>query len=345
MSHVIEIDFATNDSSAHKETALHTPQKINIDDKHHMLINAFVPDKVTDLFNDADFFKLHAAPSDLYIQLLNSKQEVCAKLAFFEANNDRHYISPKRGTFGGLSLSTTLELPVLETFVAEVIQLLKVRQAKSVTIKLAPFSHDAALSALMTNILLRNGFQLNNHELNYDMVVNTEPLSSRVSTGNRKRIKKCLNEGFVSQYHPLADIAQIYEVIKVNRARRGFPLTMTLEQVQTMLALFPDRYHLFSVHDSDNQDALMIASAICIAVSASVLYVFYWGDIAGYERYSPITLLASHIYAFCQENEFTLLDVGTSSLSGEPSYGIAQFKRNLGFSESLKPDFRLDFNA
>lgn len=325
-----------------QEIVLSRTQTLKLSDKYQIAINAFEPNDYVSLFNTSTFFKLHSERDDLYIQLLNNQHQVCATLCFYQHGGGGHYISPKRGTFGGLSLHTKLDLQILEAFIETVVANLIAQQAKSITIKLAPFSHDIALSALMTNVLLRNGFELINHELNYDMTINAEPFSNRISYGNKKRIKKCLNHGFVAKHHPLSDINKIYEVIKINRERRGFPLTMTLEQIQTMIELFPDKYHLFAVHDSNEQDAKMVASAVCIAVTESVLYVFYWGDIAGYERFSPIALLADCIYAFCQTEGFKQLDVGTSSLNSEPSYGIAQFKRNLGFTESLKPDFRLE---
>lgn len=335
------IDTEPSDTLSSLFTLPSIVRKLQLDDKHHIAINKFIPCAEYELFNHPDFFKLHAGSNDLYVQLLNAHGKVCAVLCFYEL--DKHeYVSPKRGTYGGLSLYEGLEISVLDAFLAATLTILKGEQAKSLTIKLAPFSHDLALSSLMTNILLRIGFQLRNHELNYHMDINSQEFISRISYGNKKRIRKCLREGFVADYHPLEDIALIYEVIRVNRARRGFPLTMTLEQLQTMLKLFPERYHLFSVKHQAQEASVMVSSAICIAVSPTILYVFYWGDIAGYERYSPIALLAERIYQFCQQEGYTQLDVGTSSLNSLPSYGIAQFKRNLGFSESLKPEFSLE---
>ncbi len=331
----------TDDQSVNQVYMSQHAQKLKLGDKHHIAVNGFVPCDEPSLFNHTDFFTLHSGPKDLYLQLLNDRDKVLATLCFY-AHDDDSYISPKRGTYGGLSLHEAVEMPVLEAFVAAVIKIISDQRAKSLTLKMPPFSHDLALSSLMTNILLRNGFQLLNHELNYHMDINSQEFINRISYGNKKRIRKCLREGFVADHHPLTDIALIYEVIRVNRARRGFPLTMTLEQLQTMLKLFPERYQLFSVKHQVQEASVMVSSAICIAVSPTILYVFYWGDIAGYERYSPIALLAERIYQFCQQEGYTQLDVGTSSLNSLPSYGIAQFKRNLGFSESLKPEFSLE---
>jgi hypothetical protein len=47
-------------------------------------------------------------------------------------------------------------------------------------------------------------------------------------------------------------------------------------------------------------------------------------------------MLASNIYAFCAREGFAVLDVGISTLHEEPNFGLVNFKRNLGFTESLK---------
>lgn len=318
-------------------------QMLALDDTYAVNINAFLPSNNDSLFNEVAFFKLHAAPTDAYIQLVNKHEKVLATMCVYNTEQQGQYRSPKRGTFGSVALHQSLELPVLEAFIACILNYLREKKAAAFSIKLPPYSHDLALSSLMSNILLRNGFALTNHELNYHMDVTDEAMIDRVSYGNKKRINKCKKNGFVAQQHALTDIAKVYEVIKVNRARKGFPMTMTLAQMLEMTALFPERYYLFSVRHQTESADMMVASAICIALSNTVLYVFYWGDIAGYERYSPITLLATKIYECCQQAGFTQLDVGTSSLNGEPSYGIAQFKRNLGFVESFKPDFELRF--
>ena len=110
---------------------------------------------------------------------------------------------------------------------------------------------------------------------------------------------------------------------------------MSLEQVRQMAVLFPQRLHLFAVYRDDSRQE-MVAAALCLALSPQVLYVLYWGDGPDMRSYSPVAMLASHIYAFCAREGFTVLDVGISTLHEEPNFGLVNFKRNLGFTESLK---------
>jgi hypothetical protein len=316
------------------------PQTVlGVDDKFRIEINHFRPSAHDNLFNEVAYFKLHASSaSDCYMQLVNpANGKIYATIAFYKAEV-HSFVSPKRGTYGGLEIHCELELKVVESFLALGLSHLKHLGATAITIKLAPFSHNLALSSTLFNLLLRQGFVLDNHELNYDMQVDENPFLDRVSYGNNKRIRKCLREGVAVAQVELDQLANVYAVIQENRLRRGFAVSMTAEQLGAMVSTFPDKVYLFAVWENE-QRLKMIASAVCFAVSPSILYVFYWGDVAGVESYSPIALLASTIYEFCQNNGFQLFDVGTSTLAGEPNYGLINFKQNLGFSASLKPTF------
>ncbi len=309
-----------------------------MNDLYQIDINYFRPHEHSNLFNEDRYFKLHATVDDFYFQLVRiSSGKVYATIAFYK-DGECAFASPKRGTFGGIVLNQSLDLALLEQFLSDIKAYLISLGAQSISIKCPPFSHDSAHASVMTNVLLRHQFKLSGHELNYEMVVDERPFTDRIDYGNDKRVRKCLRDGLLAESVDITSYARVYSVIKENRARRGFPLSMTLEQLNQMVETFPDKMHFFAVYQ-DESKSVMLAAAVCIALTESILYVFYWGDVAGAESYSPIALLAANIYIFCQHQNFKLLDVGTSTLSSEPNLGLIRFKRNLGFSESLKLSF------
>ena len=318
---------------------MHRQAMLAFDDGHEIRINYFLPVENNHIFNEVDFFKLHASSAnDVYAQLVRiDDDKVCATIAFYETD-ERLFASPKRGTFGGLGLNRPLNVHTVERFLSMLIDYLKASGAREIEVKCAPFSHDLPLSSLVSNILLRRGGAIASHELNHDMQVDARPFLQRIAYGNAKRIRKCLREGFRAEQLDPSACEDAYRVIRDNRERRGYPVSMTEEQLRAMVETFPGRLHFFAVYP-DSQKSRIVAAGICIAVSRYILYVFYWGDAADMGRYSPIALLASHIYEFCQREGFQLLDAGTSTLAGEPNHGLINFKRNLGFSESLKLSF------
>lgn len=312
---------------------------LQLDDRHDIHFNSFLHAESNHLFNEPDFFELHAdSPRDFYAQLTRrSDQAVCATIACYESDNGT-FTSPKRGTFGGLGLNRPLDRCTIERFLVAILNHVTHMGGRRLELKCPPISHDLALASVVANALMRHGGTLSGYDLNYDMRVDDRPYLERIEYSNVKRIRKCVRDGFVATELDLSRSQEAYKVISENRKRRGFPMSMTSEQLQMMADRFPGRLHYFATHP-DEYRLRMIAAAICLRLTSSILYVFYWGDAADTQQYSPLTLLASRIYDFCQRNGFTILDVGTSTVKSEPNDGLIRFKRGLGFSESLKPTF------
>jgi hypothetical protein len=318
---------------------MHDQTTIAFDDKYEVRINFFEAAENNHLFNEATYFHLHATSTkDIYAQLVRiGDNKIYATIAFYE-DEDSVFASPKRGTFGGLGLNQPLDFQIAERFLITILDYLKSLGASAIKLKCPPVSHDVALSSVMLNIMLRHGATLCGHELNYDMQMDSRPFLERIAYSNVKRIRKCLRMGFVAEKIPESDYANAYHVIRDNRERHGHSISMTETQIGSMVAAFPGRLHFFAVY-SDPHKTQIVAAAVCIALSPAILYVFYWGDAVGMGAYSPIALLASCIYEFAQREGFALLDAGISTVVGEPNHGLINFKRNLGFSESLKLSF------
>jgi hypothetical protein len=318
---------------------MHEQATLAFDDKYEVRVNVFLRAENNHLFNEPNYFRLHATSSnDIYAQLVRiSDSRVYATIAFYE-DEGKVFASPKRGTFGGLGLNQPLDLQIVERFIRTIVAFLKSLGGRKISLKCPPMSHDLALSSVVSNICLRHGATLCGYELNYDLRVDSRPFLERIDYSNVKRIRKCLRTGFLAEEIPMANYAAAYSVVRENREQHGYPISMTEAQLEAMLATFPDRLHFFAVFP-EPQKSRIVAAAVCVALTPTILYVLYWGDVADMAAFSPIALLASCIYAFCQREGFVVLDVGTSTLHGEPNTGLINFKRNLGCSESLKLSF------
>jgi hypothetical protein len=181
-------------------------------------------------------------------------------------------------------------------------------------------------------VLWRAGFSIEGHELNYAIPIAGGSLLPRIDHGNRKRVRAAQRLGL--RFHHLADdeLDAAYGVVAENRAKRGYSLSMSLQGLREMSRALPGRVRCFGAR----HDGVLVASAVCVDVNPDVLYVFYWGEIAGVERLSPVAFLATELYTVCVREDRRMLDVGTSTLRGVPNYGLIRFKKNLGCRESLK---------
>lgn len=309
-------------------------QRIRLDDRFDLLVDAFAQGPVTHLFNTPSFFRLHSgthAPGH-YFQLAKRDSDTACATIHFTQSAPRHWRSPARGTFGGFSCAPGTTAEELALLARGVTAHLDAADAAQLSLVLAPSSHDPELHQTSLAVLSGAGFVPQTEDLNQDLVVDDRPLTARMSYGNLKRHRKCMREGI--RFEPLAADRHeaAYRLIADNRLRRGYPLTMSWEAIATMRAQFPAELHFFGACSS----VQMLASAICIRISPEILYVFYWGDAEGTSTLSPVVVLAAGIYGLCQTQGIRVLDAGISTDQGRLNEGLSTFKRNLGFAESSR---------
>lgn len=292
--------------------------------------NAFLGGGPGSLFQQASFFRLHAAGQGLFFEWAQGMR-VCASV-HFTPTGEGTWRSPARGTFAGFAFDTSLRYEDLFAFHDAVELALKAEGARQLEILPPPMAHDPAAFANQFYLLRSRGYEMTHCDLNQSLHVDSSSLSDRMSYGNQKRLRKCQREGLVAERLPLTALADVYDTLAANRARKGYAMSMTLAQLQTMADTFPDAVLLFGSRDGER----LAASAVCLRLSPTVVYVYSWGDRPGYDAYSPVVALAVAIYELCQTQKVTQLDVGASTLDRAPNFGLIQFKRGLGFTESLK---------
>ena len=289
------------------------------------------------IFNRRDFFQLHcdlATETDIYLVLRERKKGVVLGTFWCSGDGAGGFRSPKRGSFGGVEALQPLSFQALEGFVDTIMVKVRERGGKALEMLLPPMAYTPSATSLLVNVLFGRGFSLSGHELNYSMPVDRGvPFRSLVDAKNRNKMNKCMKSGFTCQtLETIEDYAAAYRVIEQNRAKKNIPLTMPWGALREMHESIPGAVCCFGCYS----EGLMVASSICIRVSSDVLYVFYWGEIEGFESFSPVSFLAAHIYDYCVEFDYSCLDAGTATLNGVPNIGLASYKKKLGFEESLK---------
>jgi hypothetical protein len=301
-------------------------------------INQFVRAEGLDLFNTAEFFRLHLIPGgrDYYYQFLCDSR-VSAAIHFSEVEPGV-FRSPRRGSFGGLFLGEGLGPDAAEGFISSVENHLRAAGAARLIVVGAPFSYHPEHASGQFSLLLKAGFEIENHDFNHSIAIDERPFEARIDSGNRKRIRKCRREGWTARQLRTEELVDAYAVIVENRMKRNVPITLAWQDLQRMIDLMPDRVRGFGVFAPaiGVGKSKLVAASICIVVNPRVFYVFYWGEIGGVESHSPVAMLAEKIYDTAKNEKFALLDLGISSVKGVPNPGLVRFKRNLGCEESLK---------
>ena len=308
---------------------------VAIDEDMEVLVNGQAQDAAMDLFNTRGFHDLHrGATTRSYYFVLRHRRtgEFLAAVHFHEAGAG-HLESPWRGSFGGFATipAAGLSLPKREGFVSCVQSFLRNEGIERLTIVFPPLAYHPEDTSVWIDVLLRAGFAMSRHELSYAIAVDGQ-FADRIDSGNRKRLRKCVRDGFVGARLDHSEYEDAFQVIAENRQRKGYSLSMSWPAVRDMCQRLPDQVLFFGVR----RDAALVAAAVCLRINPRAIFVVYWGELAGVEAWSPVTLLASHIYDYCGPQGITLLDIGTANIRGVPNYGLIRYKTNLGCTATLK---------
>lgn len=298
-----------------------------------------------DLFHRHKFFALHCPESAraFYfrgVSATHNPEKNLFSFAFTETSEKGYFKSPLRGSYGGLGVHAVPHIQEMALFLDQVLAQMQTEGARGLDIACAPHCYDPTSLSLSYNLFLQNGFSIFRNELNYAIPVSKEEFESRLDRGNRARLKKGLEHHLKTRLAVPSEYRSAYEVICANRARRGFPITMSWPQLEEMFAAFPEDSKVFLTTCEDRT----VASAICFRINSQILYVFYWGEADGLSEISPITSLAKDIYTYAQSESYRLLDLGTSTIDGAPNLGLIHYKLNLGAEVSNKFFFRKVFN-
>ncbi|MFN9505258.1 MAG: GNAT family N-acetyltransferase [Rubrivivax sp.] len=295
-----------------------------------LLENRFAGPALGSLFHSPEFFRMHAGEAGLYLEwAVQGQVQACIHFTRQEGGLWR---SPGRGTFAGYAWSSTLPMDSLWAFHQAALQRLHDHGARQVQILTAPMAHDPLAFSQQSYLLRSTGFDITRCDLNQSIALDSRPLAERMSYGNLKRLRKCQREGVVAELLGPDALAAVVDTLAANRAAKGHSLSMTLDGLAQMQQRFPGQVFLYGAQAGDEQ----AAAAYCLRLTPQTLYVFYWGDRPGYAQLSPVVALADCIDRHARSLGVEHICVGTSTIDAAPNFGLLQFKRNLGFGESLK---------
>lgn len=312
--------------------------------------------KLNDLFSvkeipTEDYFDTHFFNSKNFLLYQSSllKKEIITigiylrdndeLLAYFSLSVDSlGLFNPITGSFGGFVCKKNTDSKILNYLVSESVFLIRNKfSLKNIFFKLPPFAFEND-TLTHANILHRNGFKLFHLDLNHHINIgNHNDYFQNLGETKRKIYRRLISNGAIFKTLNLNSLPDVYGVIEKNRKHQNYPLTMSLDSLQSLVNNFPKNLYLFGVFI----EKFLIASAVCIKVSNEYLYVFYWGEDPSYRRVSPVTMLAIEIHQFCYRNQFKVLDLGTSSSKSEINNNLAEFKTSLGCLATPKLSFSL----
>lgn len=286
------------------------------------------------LFNLQNHRQLQAEGEWLCFYLINPTKKSIVAAAFFCVQNGIA-LSPLKAPFGGIECSDRLPLATLYEFIGELERALRKNNVKCIKLTLYPSLYYPSLHDAITVLLFNHGYQIFNAELGACLAVDDAPLLVRLDGWEKRRWKQALKAKLEFRTPPLKSLDRVYHFILHCRHQRGHSLSMDYPSLLRTVTQFKNNFFLFGVYHEQE----LIAASIAIQVNSRVLYNFYSAHEKKYDAISPMVFLIHEMHHWCHQQNFKLLDLGTSALEGRPNFSLIDFKLRLGAKPAMKLTF------
>lgn len=211
---------------------------------------------------------------------------------------------------------------------------------KKLTVSTSAACYNPTLHPLLRQCYLSTEFISTRTLINHHILVNALKFEHSIYPSERRRLRKSEDADFQAYLCKEHSIDMIYPFLLKCAERNGYELSLSKCQLGTLLTRFPEDFLVFSV----NNKGQLIALAIMVKVTSDILYYFLSAFDPQYRSYSPMVLLLKNVYEFCQQNDFSILDLGTSlDRHGNNKPSLARFKKNIGGIECEKITYELVF--
>ena len=204
-------------------------------------------------------------------------------------------------------------------FYDQIEQQLKSEGVQKITIKQAPGFYPGSVP---DDWLTRAGYRRQVTEISHYLPIEGKLVSRMHSMEVRK-----LNKSSVDcRLDPLDQADEVHEFISRCRAQQNLQINISVEKLQLLIEAFPDRYQLFSAYENDQR----IAAIIMVAPTDKIAYYYLPATDQAFKSQSPMVPLLAYVYSHYQNKGFQAIDLGISSIDGEPQHSLIHFKENMG---------------
>lgn len=287
-------------------------------------------------FGSAEFASLNSDKAEEVHYLLFNDGKY--RLGLIGGVREKIFYSPFSAPFGSfVYLNSEIKIPFIDKAIELLIKWADKLHLCEINISLPPAIYQQSFIAKQINSFYRAGFVISDLDLNYAFDLNnfSEDYLSLIWRNARKNTHIALKQKLEFKKCTSAEEKRLaYEVVRKNRIAMGASLAMNWEQlVETTKLIRADSFLVFD--ETKNP----IASAIVFHISDEIVQVIYWGDIAESASYKTMNFLAYKIFGHYKNQHIKIIDIGTSTVSSIPNFGLCEFKESIGCDIQSKMNF------
>jgi len=284
-------------------------------------------------FISEEFIVLNAKKADHVVRLVSDSEKVQIGLVAGVKNGILK--SPFSAPFGGFHFkSENIYTAVIDSFINDIISYANENEISNIHITLPPNIYTQSTNAKVINSLIRLGFKMNLPD-----ITNWVELSKFNEIFTHDKSRTYYNQALKNklEFHEATSIEDkrlIYDLIVSNRERMGRPIYMTFKNILETSEIFPTDF--FKVINSSGD---IVAGAIFYRAHKEIAYAVFWGDSLEGRPVRAMDFLIFNLWSYYKNQNFTFIDIGTSTESGIPNEGLLRFKETHECVSSLRHTF------
>ncbi|WP_286846006.1 MULTISPECIES: hypothetical protein [unclassified Proteiniphilum] len=281
--------------------------------------------------------------TEQFVELVENKQDKILRLmkddnpsiGLLAGIKDGIMRSPFSAPFGGFHYKYEhMLLRVVYVFISELKDYISKNGLKQLYITLPPNLYQASMNAKLVNAFISLGFTMETPDINNWINLkefNGEWVKSVVLQNYRKAMKHGLTWCEVSCR---SEMEEAYRVIRRNREEKGRDIYMTLDDLLKVKEIFPVEF--FIIRD---KNAKCVGAGIFYRGHENIVQCIFLGDDMENRSLGVMNLMYINCYNYYKKLGFDYIDMGASSLRGEPNSGLIRFKELHNCVTSLRYTF------
>lgn len=287
-------------------------------------------------FISGAFCELNRSKVDSIIRLVDSALEI--PVGLLAGIRGDTLLSPFSAPFGGFHFRRdNIYISEIDKFLKQLADYAKSKSLRRIEIITPPDLYHGSFNAKAINSLFRHGYQTSCPDITnwVDLAVFNGGYSQKNSREYFRQAQRNKLQFGLTQ-DPI-EWDEIYNLIRINRAKFGRPIFMALDDIISTGKLWPVDF--FKVVSENKQ---IIAAAIFYRSSHEICYAVFCGDNDEGRPLRAMDYLLLNLFSHYKAAGYRYMDLGISTESGIPNEGLLRFKESHESVSSLRYRFVLE---
>ncbi len=153
-----------------------------------------------------------------------------------------------------------------------------------------------------------------------------------------RRVQKGIKSNLSFNQETVSSLTEIHEFISHCRAQQDLKINIDLDRLRHLFATLD----CFRIHTVRDASGTLLACLVSIVVTDEIIYSYLPAFDRDFSALSPLSFLYYHLLPELYLQKFKIMDMGISSINGEPQTGLIRYKEGVGGKKTLRYSYAKD---